>query len=170
MLVGEGAATTVNSERTPMRVGDVIITPPTAWHDHGNPGNGPTLWPDGLDIPVVQLLDTCSPRGWARTGSQSLAPTARTTRDTGPTCRRSTSAAVTCHRWSTTRTRDAQKRIRVAATWDPCHGSKTRHTNPATGTYPMTTIGTFMQPVRVCVGPARPVCGAVLAFGPSCGR
>lgn len=73
MLVGEGAATTVNTERTPMRVGDVIITPPTAWHDHGNPGDGPAFWLDGLDIPVVQFLDTSFAKGLG----QDRQPTSR---------------------------------------------------------------------------------------------
>ena len=33
---GRGAHTAVNGERTPMHDGDFIITPPMAWHDHGN--------------------------------------------------------------------------------------------------------------------------------------
>jgi gentisate 1,2-dioxygenase len=32
-----------------MHEGDFIITPPWAWHDHGNPSNEPIFWLDGLD-------------------------------------------------------------------------------------------------------------------------
>src|SRR3954468_6098237 len=58
VLEGDGAYTAVNGERTIMHEGDFIITPPWAWHDHGNPSNEPIFWLDGLDIPVVQFLDT----------------------------------------------------------------------------------------------------------------
>ena len=57
VLEGEGAYTAVNGERTTMHEGDFIITPPMAWHDHGNPSEEPIFWLDGLDIPVVQFLD-----------------------------------------------------------------------------------------------------------------
>ena len=57
VLEGAGAYTAVNGERTIMHEGDFIITPPWAWHDHGNKSDQPIFWLDGLDIPVVQLLD-----------------------------------------------------------------------------------------------------------------
>ena len=40
-----------------MRYGYFIITPPMAWHDHGNETDQPMFWLDGLDIPIVQFLD-----------------------------------------------------------------------------------------------------------------
>src|SRR5262245_53808632 len=51
VLEGDGAHTAVNGERTPMRYGDFIITPPMAWHDHGNETDRPMFWLHGLDIP-----------------------------------------------------------------------------------------------------------------------
>src|SRR6266853_3534737 len=57
VLEGAGAYTAVNGERTIMNEGDFIITPPWAWHDHGNQSDKPIFWLDGLDIPVVQFLD-----------------------------------------------------------------------------------------------------------------
>ena len=57
VLEGNGAYPAVNGEKTMMHEGDFIITPPMAWHDHGNPGEDPIFWLDGLDIPVVQFLD-----------------------------------------------------------------------------------------------------------------
>src|ERR1700726_4371717 len=44
VLEGNGAYTAVNGERTVMHEGDFIITPPMAWHDHGNPSNEPIFW------------------------------------------------------------------------------------------------------------------------------
>ena len=53
---GEGAYTAVEGERVTMRPGDFIITPKWTWHDHGNPGEQPVVWLDGLDIQVVRML------------------------------------------------------------------------------------------------------------------
>src|SRR4029453_4976951 len=57
VLEGDGAHTAVNGERTSMHYGDFIITPPMAWHDHGNETAHPMFWLDGLHIPIVQFLD-----------------------------------------------------------------------------------------------------------------
>jgi gentisate 1,2-dioxygenase len=52
-----GAFTTVSGERCDMRRGDLIITPFLEWHDHGNDGNEPAFWMDGLDYPLVRYLN-----------------------------------------------------------------------------------------------------------------
>ena len=56
IVEGSGAYTAVDGERTTMRPGDFIITPSWTWHDHGNPGNEPVVWMDGLDIQILQLF------------------------------------------------------------------------------------------------------------------
>ena len=50
--------------------GDFIITPSWTWHDHGNPGNEPVVWMDGLDIRIVRAVRGAVPRGVSR-GSRS---------------------------------------------------------------------------------------------------
>ena len=57
IIEGEGAYTAVDGERTPMLPGDFVLTPNWMWHDHGNLGNAPVVWLDGLDIPIVRFLD-----------------------------------------------------------------------------------------------------------------
>jgi len=57
VLEGSGAHTAVNGEKTEMHEGDLVITPPMAWHDHSNESDRPIFWLDGLDIPLVQFLD-----------------------------------------------------------------------------------------------------------------
>ena len=57
LVDGEGAYTAVDGERVTMHPGDFIITPSWSWHDHGNPGDEPVIWMDGLDIPLVRMLD-----------------------------------------------------------------------------------------------------------------
>lgn len=56
IIQGQGAATTVQGEHYPMRIGDVLLTPSWTWHDHENTGSEPMLWLDGLDIPLVRAL------------------------------------------------------------------------------------------------------------------
>jgi gentisate 1,2-dioxygenase len=56
VLDGEGAYTAVDGERTTMHRGDFIVTPSWTWHDHGNLGNEPVVWLDGLDIPLLRFL------------------------------------------------------------------------------------------------------------------
>src|SRR3989449_10708583 len=53
VVEGEGAYTAVDGERTTMHPGDFIITPSWTFHDHGNPGDEPVVWMDGLDIRIV---------------------------------------------------------------------------------------------------------------------
>ena len=57
MLEGEGAFTAVGGERTTMRAGDFVITPSWAFHDHGNEGDDPCAWLDGLDLHLVSFFE-----------------------------------------------------------------------------------------------------------------
>ena len=57
IIEGDGAYTAVDGERASMSRGDLILTPSWTWHDHGNETDTPTVWLDGLDIPVAQFLD-----------------------------------------------------------------------------------------------------------------
>jgi gentisate 1,2-dioxygenase len=56
VIQGHGAYTTVAGERCTMAPGDLVLTPRWAWHHHGNAGDEPVIWMDGLDFPLVILL------------------------------------------------------------------------------------------------------------------
>lgn len=58
IIEGSGAYTTVAGERVHMRPGDLLLTPGWQWHDHYHEGDGPMMWLDGLDFPLVNSLDT----------------------------------------------------------------------------------------------------------------
>src|SRR5437879_840124 len=73
VIEGEGAYTAVDGERTTMRPGDFIITPSWTFHDHGNPGDVPVVWLDGLDIPMVAFFDA----GFAERYPAALQPVTR---------------------------------------------------------------------------------------------
>ncbi len=149
ILEGSGAHTTVNGEKTLMEVGDFVITPSDAWHDHGNETSEPMFWLDGLDIPLIQFLDgsflehhtedaqaVTKPEGdaLARYGANMLPVDQR---------RRSVTSPIFNYPYS--RSREALERMRNANEWDACHGLKMRYINPETGDHAMPTIGTFLQ-------------------------
>ncbi len=149
VLEGEGAHTSVNGERTVMHEGDFIITPPMAWHDHGNLSDRPIFWLDGLDIPVVQFLDA----SFSEHLGQDEQPISRPEGDSEarfganllPVDHKAGAAASPVFTYPYLRTREALERMRRADAWDPCHGLKMRYVNPVTGGYTMATIGAFIQ-------------------------
>lgn len=57
VVEGEGGFTVVNGEKLPMEKGDLILTPPGLWHEHGHEGKGPVIWLDALDLPLVYGID-----------------------------------------------------------------------------------------------------------------
>jgi gentisate 1,2-dioxygenase len=56
IIEGEGAYTIVDGRRCPMERGDLVLTPNWSWHEHGHAGEGPMIWLDGLDIPMVHTM------------------------------------------------------------------------------------------------------------------
>jgi gentisate 1,2-dioxygenase len=57
IIEGRGGYTVVNGERVPMFPGDLILTPNWSWHDHANDTDAPMMWLDGLDTPLVRMLE-----------------------------------------------------------------------------------------------------------------
>jgi len=149
VLEGEGAHTSVEGERTIMHEGDFIVTPPMSWHDHGNDSGKPIFWLDGLDIPVVQLLDA----SFAEHFDTDEQPISRPVGDAEaryganllPVDYKPSGGNSPVFSYPYARTREALQRMRRAEAWDACHGLKMRYSNPATGGYAMTTMGTFVQ-------------------------
>ena len=149
VIEGEGAYTAVEGERTYMSPGDFIITPSWTWHDHGNDSDQPMVWLDGLDIPLVGLLDA----GFMEPGN---AETQMVTKPAGDLLARYGSGLLPVDWHPTSRTspvfnypyarsREALAQMARQQEWDPCHGLKLRYVNPATGGHAMPTMATFMQ-------------------------
>src|SRR5437868_9004306 len=57
IIEGRGGYTVVNGERVPMSPGDLVLTPNWSWHDHANDTDAPMMWLDGLDTPLVRMLE-----------------------------------------------------------------------------------------------------------------
>jgi gentisate 1,2-dioxygenase len=149
VLEGNGAHTVVNGERTEMHEGDFIITPPMAWHDHGNDGDAPMYWLDGLDIPVVQFLDA----SFAEHMGEDAQPITRKPDDSAARYganmlpvdhgRRGSFSPIFNYPYA--RSREALERMKAQEEWDSCHGLKMRYVNPETGGHATATMGTFLQ-------------------------
>lgn len=149
VLDGSGAHTAVNGERTMMKYGDFVITPPTAWHDHGNQTDAPMIWLDGLDIPIVSHFDASFAEGY----SDDEQPVSRETGDSLaryganmlPVDYKKEKLASPIFNYPYARSREALERMKAQGEWDPCHGLKMRYVNPVDGGHAMPTIAAFLQ-------------------------
>lgn len=81
VLAGDGGFTTIAGEKCMMSRGDLIITPPGTWHDHGNDGKEPVIWVDVLNVPLIDSLnaptfefDYTEPEDGSNTGDPILKP------------------------------------------------------------------------------------------------
>jgi gentisate 1,2-dioxygenase len=150
IVEGSGAYTAVDGERTGMKPGDFIITPSWTYHDHGNPGNEPVVWMDGLDIRIVQLFAA----QFHEVYPEEVQPV---TRSEGAATARYGSGLVPLgaaapfgrtspiFNYPYERSREALDLLSRDQDPDPCHGWKMQFTNPLTGGHAMPTIAAFLQ-------------------------
>ncbi|MFP5516223.1 MAG: gentisate 1,2-dioxygenase [Alphaproteobacteria bacterium] len=167
IMEGEGGYSVVDGEKVAMHPGDFIITPSWSQHDHGAEGDGPVIWLDGLDVPIVNLLNAAFaedvPNGRqvvrypdgdaiARYGS-GLVPVGYKAQGN--------SSPLFCYPYA--RTREALEQMRRFDAWDPAEGLRLVFTDPTTGASPIPTMAAFMQlmPKGFIGSPIRSTDGAV---------
>ena len=149
VIEGAGAYTAVDGERTIMHEGDFVITPPWTWHDHGNESDRPMVWMDGLDVPLVNFLNT----GFMESYPEDSQPLARPDGDALarygqgilPLGYATEAKCSPVFNYPYARTREALEAMKRTGEWDACHGLKVQYVNPVDGDYAMPTLGTFMQ-------------------------
>jgi gentisate 1,2-dioxygenase len=149
VIEGEGAYTAVDGERVTMKRGDFIITPSWTWHDHGNTGSEPVVWMDGLDIPLVRMLDASFSE---RLGEETQPVTqadgdalARFGQNMLPVDWTPTSKTSPVFHYPYERSRETLERLARSGPIHPARGVKMQFVNPATGGPAMPTMGTFIQ-------------------------
>ncbi|MDX3908088.1 MAG: gentisate 1,2-dioxygenase [Pigmentiphaga sp.] len=149
ILQGQGAYTAVGGRRITMTEGDFIITPSWSFHDHGNPSDSPMVWLDGLDVPIVELFDAQfredgegQPTTAIGDGTENLAEFGLSMKPVEYKAPTRTSPL-----WWFPYDRSREALQKLAGTREPhaCWGHKLQYVNPATGGWPMPTIGTFLQ-------------------------
>ena len=151
VMEADGGYTSVDGERTTMQPGDFVLTPSWTFHDHGNPGSKPTIWLDGLDIPIASMLGVTFAERWpdetypitktegdavTRYGN-NLLPV-----DYQPSSR---PMAAPLFNYPYARSREVVEQLYNNGPVDDWHGVKLEYVNPATGGYPMPTMAAFLQ-------------------------
>jgi len=57
IIDGAGSYSTVEGDKVFLERGDLVLTPPWTWHDHGSESAERAIWMDALDIPLNNFLD-----------------------------------------------------------------------------------------------------------------
>jgi gentisate 1,2-dioxygenase len=125
VLEGHGAYTSVDGQRHYMSPGDLVLTPAWTWHDHANEGSETVIWLDGLDIPLVRMLDA----GFCESPATPTPPVA--------------APPVVAFPYASMR-RKLFGSIHDGAV-HPAHGYRLRYENPANGDHALPTIASFLQ-------------------------
>jgi gentisate 1,2-dioxygenase len=149
VIEGAGAYTAVDGEKTLMQPGDFVITPGWTWHHHGHEANGPMVWLDGLDIPIVGFFNSTFREDHGRAE-------AALTRPVGDALARygsgllpvgwkpgSLNSPVFNYPWA--RTREALQALARAGAPDAHLGHLMRYVNPADGGWAMPTLATMIR-------------------------
>ena len=171
VVEGEGAYTTVAGERIPMCPGDFVVTPPWAWHDHGNDGDGPVVWMDGLDTPFANLFGAHFRENDPQARPPLVHGDGRSQHRHGANMQPVPGAAAGAGLepqlliYPFERSRAALYGLArdPGAAIDPAQGHKLRYANPGHGGHPFRTMAAFMQllPARFRGAPYRSTDGTV---------
>ncbi len=153
VVEGEGAYTAVDGERVTMRRGDFIITPSWTWHDHGNTGSEPVIWMDGLDIPLIRMLDASFAERLGDADDKGAQPVARSEGDALarygsnmlPVDWTPATKTSPVFHYPYERSRETLDRLARSGPLHPASGIRLQFVNPASGGAAIPTIGTFIQ-------------------------
>lgn len=149
VLESTGGYTAVNGERCLMRRGDLITTPSWAWHDHENTGDGPLVWLDGLDVPLVNFFGAKfaedHPRDQQPIERESDDSAARWGAGLRPFRGRHAASASPVLSYPYATARAALDRVAASDAPDAHHGWKMVYTNPMDGGHILPTIAAYLQ-------------------------
>ena len=151
IIESTGGYTVVNSDTIPMLPGDLVLTPNWTWHDHANDSDSPMIWLDGLDAPLVGMLEArfqeSYPEETQKTredvdasllkyGYGALRPAWETRPEDG-------NSPLWHYPW--TQTRAALDRLAESEAGSAADGVILEYTNPANGGPVMPTIACYVQ-------------------------
>ncbi|MFB7471378.1 cupin domain-containing protein [Kitasatospora sp. NPDC056184] len=151
---GTGAWTIVDGQKLKVGPRDFAITPNSTWHEHGNESDdAPVIWQDGLDIPLVNMLDAnfyeVHPELYQRPGevvNSSLLTYGGNLLPYGvETWTRPYSPLLG---WPWEPSHHALTRLARATGGSPYDGVIMEYTNPVTGGSVMPTMGAHLQLLR----------------------
>ena len=152
IVEGQGGFTTVDGDKCLMERGDMILTPPWTWHDHGNETDEPMIWLDGLDLPLVAELEGIFYEPFAQDAQPLAKPAGDSERRYGTGQLRPTrpppggpSSPLLNYKWAQT---EAALRRLAAVEADPFDDVAMEYINPHTGGPIMPTLACGIQLLR----------------------
>jgi gentisate 1,2-dioxygenase len=153
IIESSGGYTVVNGETIPMLPGDLVLTPNWSWHDHANDADTPMIWLDGLDSPLVGMLEAGFREeypeetqraqedvdlSFAKYGAGSLLPAWESPADqTSP---------LNHYPW--TQAKATLDRLAALESGSPYDGIILQYANPITGGPVMPTIACYVQVLK----------------------
>ena len=153
IIESDGGYSNVNGEPIPMRPGDLVLTPNWSWHDHANDTGNPMIWLDGLDAPLVRLLESVFQEEFADERQPLSVPQDSSQARFGSGALRAAwgdesekQSPLLHYPWTTTR--DSVLRLSDMAEGSPFDGVIMEYTNPVTGGPVMPTMGCFIQVLK----------------------
>jgi gentisate 1,2-dioxygenase len=149
IVEGRGAYTAVDGEKTTMQPGDFVITPSWTWHHHGHEGDGPMVWLDGLDIPVVGFFNSTFREDHDAEEAELTRPAGDALARYGsgllPVDYKNRSLNSPVFNYPYERTREALEALNRAGAPDAHAGHLMRYVNPTDGGWAMPTIATMIR-------------------------
>jgi gentisate 1,2-dioxygenase len=153
VVEGHGAATIVEGEPLPMEEGDLITTPSWSWHDHINSGDGPIIWLDGANGPMIHYYQVGFANPYHQQ-QQTVTKPVGSCQQTYGTLRPHTLAATSVprtyrppYRYSWEETCKAFE-LRAESPGDPFDGLALRYVDPLTGGPTLPTMSCEIQMLR----------------------
>ena len=149
IIEGHKAYTAVAGERTMMEPGDFVITPSMTWHDHGNEGDAPMVWLDGLDMHIVNLMCASFREAYPGRVHPLNRPEGAAMAEAGhnllPVDQPYGSQTSPIFNYPYRRTREALDQLARFRAADAWHAYKMKYINPVNGGCAMPTMSTWMQ-------------------------
>lgn len=152
IVQGEGAFTTVDGDKCVMARGDLVLTPPWTWHDHGNDSAEPMIWLDGLDLPMVAEMEATFYEPFPLDAQPVERPAGDSERRYGlgqlrPTWERAVGPFSPLLNYKWARTEEALRRLGTVGA-SPHDDVAMEYINPHTGGPIMPTLACWIQLLR----------------------
>ncbi len=148
VLECDDAWTSVDGEPVAMHPFDLVLTPSWRWHEHGG-ATSPTIWLDGLDIPIVQSFSAGFAEREGNVPQNVMSRLGRSRASHGanlkPVQAVDTDTDTPLFHFPYDVWRPALGTYAETADVDPHRGWMLEFTNPKTGGSVMNTISAFVQ-------------------------
>ncbi len=152
IMEGDGAYTVVDGEKMTMSFGDFVLTPNWTWHDHGSESSGPVVWLDGLDIPLISMLEGIFFEPFAQEAQPLTKPLNNSVGEYGksgllPSWQRSSGTLSPLLKYTWKDAREAVASLSPNAE-SPFDGAIVEYVNPVNGGPSLPTMASFLQRLK----------------------